>query len=113
MKITNQSKNTLLADTVLIADGPFSRMRGLLGKKSLPDRHALIISPCNSVHTCFMRFPIDVLFLNKENKVIAVVNAMKPFRLSKVYFNVHFVIELPAGTTGSSLTSPGDTLFIR
>lgn len=112
MKITNKTKNTILAKDAIIADTPLKRMRGLLGKKEFNKCQALIIRPCQSIHTFFMRFSIDVLFVDKNNKVIKAISNLRPFRLIPVYFNSAFVIEMPVGTIQLSLTSKGDTLII-
>lgn len=110
--INNKTKNVVLADTVILADSPIKRMIGLLGRKSLRDQEALIIKPCNSIHTFFMRFPIDVVFVNKNNEVVKAISNIVPFRLSPICFRSAFVIELPAGTILSSKTTPGDKLDI-
>ena len=71
MKIINISKNTILADKAEMADTFFKRLIGLLNRKSLGKGEALILSPANCIHSFFMRFSIDVLFLDKSNKVVA------------------------------------------
>ncbi|MCU0651423.1 MAG: DUF192 domain-containing protein [Candidatus Omnitrophica bacterium] len=113
MKIINQSKNTLLADKAVIACTPLARMRGLLGRAELKLGEALILKPCNSVHTFFMRFAIDVLFLDKNNRVNKIISVMKPFCISGIYLRSHSAIELPAGMIKSSLTTQGDTLLLE
>ncbi|MBU0503872.1 MAG: DUF192 domain-containing protein [Candidatus Omnitrophota bacterium] len=113
MKITNKTKNTILADDVIIADTPSRRMRGLLGKKDFDKGRAMIIRPCQSIHTFFMRFSIDVLFIDKNNKVIKVIPDLRPFRLTPVYLDSAFIIEMPVGVIQLSLTSKGDTLIFE
>jgi uncharacterized protein len=113
MKITNKTKNSVLADDVIMADTPLMRMRGLLGKEEFHKGQALIIRPCQSIHTFFMRFPIDVLFVDKNNKVIKTIDNLRPFRLVPVYFNSAFVIELPVGAIQQSSTSKNDTLLLE
>jgi uncharacterized membrane protein (UPF0127 family) len=112
MQIINRSRNAILAQNAALADTPFTRIRGLLGKKELKPGEGLIISPCNSVHSFFMRFTIDVLFLDKEWRVIKTLPNFKPFRLSPIYFRAHLAIELPSGTVDSTHTHPGDTLAL-
>ena len=112
MKIINQTKNTLLAEDVIMADRPLKRIRGLLGRKEFKKGEAIILKPCNSIHTFFMRFPIDVLFIDKENRVIKAVSHLEPFRLTPVYFNSAFTVELPSGTISSTLTCEGDSLLL-
>lgn len=110
MKIINQTKNTILAEETITANGFFSRMKGLLGKKELSKGHAIILTPCNCIHTLFMRFAIDVLFVGKDNNILELINTLKPFRVSPPYYLAKFVIELPAGTIQSTATQKGDSL---
>ncbi|MFH1127854.1 MAG: DUF192 domain-containing protein [Candidatus Omnitrophota bacterium] len=110
MRLINKTKNTILAQDVQVADTLFSRMRGLLGKKELKSGQAIVLKPCNSIHTFFMRFPIDVVFVNKDNKVVKTIPGLKPFCLSGIYFSSSFAIELPAGTIQANLTEQTDTL---
>lgn len=95
-----------------MADSPFKRMKGLLGKKGLKPGEALIIKPCNSIHTFFMRFPIDVLFVSKDNRVIKAISGIKPFRLTYIYYHADFAVELTAGIISSTATCTGDHLSI-
>jgi uncharacterized membrane protein (UPF0127 family) len=111
--ILNKTKDCILANKVQTADTPVKRMVGLLGRKSLSQGEALIIKPCNSVHTFFMRFPIDVLFVDKNNLVVKTINNIVPFRISPISFRSKFVIELPVGTIQATKTFPGDQLIIN
>jgi uncharacterized membrane protein (UPF0127 family) len=113
MKIINTTRNTVLADHVIVADSAFSRLKGLLGKKRLENNHALILKPCNSIHTFFMAFSIDVLFIDKQNKVIEALSCIAPFRMSKIYIRSACVIELPAGSIKATSTSIADTLLFE
>lgn len=113
MKLINKSKDTQVAQELALADNPLSRMIGLLGRKKLLDGEALLIKPCNAVHTFFMRFSIDVIFASKENKVIKVIKDLRPFRITPVYFNALFVIEVPSGTAERTHTQEGDILCIE
>lgn len=113
MKIINKSKNIILAEEAILAASLFKRMRGLLGKKELRLGEALILKPCNSVHTFFMHFAIDVLFVNRDNCVIKAISGLKPFRLTRIYYNAVFAIELSAGVIQSTSTCPGDLLSIE
>lgn len=92
---------------------PFKRMKGLLGKKELKKGQALVLKPCNSIHTFFMRFPIDVLFVDKDNRVIEAISKVQPFRLTYIYFNAALAIELPTATIQSSSTSKGDSILLE
>lgn len=112
MRIINQSKNTILSENAILANKFFKRIKGLLGKKEFVKGEALVIRPCNSIHTFFMRFPIDVLFVGRDNRVVAAISCLKPFGLSKIYFKASFVVELPAGTISTTFTHKGDLLSL-
>ena len=113
MKIVNTTRNTILADNIQIADNMFSRCKGLLGQKFLEKGSALIIRPCNSIHMFFMRFSIDVIFLDKHSKVVGLVKNIRPFRLSPLFFYACQAIELPAGTIDVSSTELTDTISFQ
>ena len=112
MKLANTTKNLFLAQDALIASTPFFRMKGLLGRKTFNDGEALVIRPCNSIHTFFMRFAIDVLFLDRQNKVIAMLNNVLPWRVSPVYWRGYSVVELPSGVIKKSETAVGDEIIL-
>ncbi|WP_051309756.1 DUF192 domain-containing protein [Desulfogranum japonicum] len=79
------------------AETMMSRLVGLLGRSGLGSGHGLLISPCNQVHTFFMRFVIDVVFLDSENHIVKICPAMRPWRLSPMVFKAKAVLELPEG----------------
>ena len=112
MKAINIRTHKELATNVIVADNLFTRMKGLLGKKELPFGEALWIKPCFSVHTFFMKFPIDVIFLNKTNQVIAAVSNLTPNRMTRLYPQSFSVLELPPGTIVASNTVVGDKIEI-
>ncbi len=102
-----------MAQEATLADRLWQRVKGLLGKKVLRPGCGLVLKPCNSIHTYFMRFPIDVLFVDKANRVIKTLPGLKPYRLTALYFNAYFVIELPVGLIKASGTSEGDILRLE
>jgi uncharacterized protein len=79
-----------------IATTPLARARGLLGRKELPPGEGLLIRPSFSIHTLFMRFPIDVVFLDKSGSVVDVVGRLKPWRAA-TRVRARAVLELAAG----------------
>jgi hypothetical protein len=111
--ILNRTKGTILADKAEFARSFLGRLIGLLNKRQLPAGYALILIPCRSIHTFFMRMPIDCLFLNRDLQVIKIVKDMKPFRLSGHVFEAQMAVELPAGIADKSITELGDTLEIK
>lgn len=110
MIIRNMDRNTVPANDCRIADSFFPRFLGLMGKKSLKHGAGLLITPCNSIHMMFMRFPIDAVFLGPGNEVLYIAEGIKPWRLSPLIRKAHSVLELPAGAVKSSLTEVGDRL---
>lgn len=85
-------------------------MKGLLGRDTLPAGEALWLTPCKSVHTIGMKFPIDILFLDKNRKVVGVEESIPPNRFSSFVFRAEGALELPAGTVSQSETRLGDTV---
>ena len=110
MRLINQTKNTVLAEDVFIADTPFKRIKGLLGKKVFLPNQAIILAPCNSVHTFFMRFAIDILFVDKDYRVVKALPELDPNRISRIYWHASRVIELPAGSLNFTNTQAKDQL---
>ncbi len=108
----NESKGQVLAQNVRIASSLFARMKGLLGTDTLCAGEALWITPCRSVHTLFMRYPIDVLFLNSECAVVA-GSTLAPWALSHWKRQAFSVLELPAGTLQKTHTVTGDRISIK
>jgi uncharacterized membrane protein (UPF0127 family) len=103
----------ILSSDCELADSAFSRMRGLLGRTKLADMQSLWIVPCNSVHTFFMKFTIDVVFLDKEKKVVAINHSMPPYRHSWIYWRARSVLELPAGRCRAVNLNVGDYLAFQ
>ena len=106
---------------ISLRDGPFlcvatiastfrTRGVGLLGRKFLEDTEGLLIVPCSSVHTWMMQFPIDVLYINKENVITKTVSNMRPFRMSFGGKRAHKVLELNSGAIKKHLIRPGQSL---
>ena len=110
MRVVNTTRNVTLADRANLASGPWRRMVGLLGRDHLAEGEGLILRPCSGVHTCFMRFPIDVAFLDKRGRVVRLYPNMVPFRFSPPVFGAHSVVELPAGTIHRTGTEREDYL---
>jgi uncharacterized membrane protein (UPF0127 family) len=111
--VRNLSKETLLAADAAVAKAPWTRMIGLMGQASLPGGKALIFPGTQGVHTHFMRFPIDLLFYDRAQRVYAVAHAVKPWRFSPYHLRAKGVIELPAGALVATRTEPGDQLAIE
>jgi uncharacterized protein len=112
LRVQNQSRGTLLADRAEIADTSKKRKTGLLKHDRLESGEGLWITPCEGVHTVGMKFPIDVLFLNKKRKVVKIRTAMPRWRLALCLW-AHSVLELPSGTAAATQTAAGDQLELE
>jgi len=82
-------------------------------RKVLLPGSGLIIVPCNSIHMFFMRFPLDIIFIDKSDTVVFLIENIKPWRFSRIVRKAHSVIELPAGIIHESRTEIGDILKIE
>jgi uncharacterized membrane protein (UPF0127 family) len=109
LKVSNLTRQTLLASSVEVASSSSERRKGLLGRDNLPSREGLWIVPCESIHTFFMRFSIDLIYLDRSMRVKKVRSNVPPWRLSAC-LTAHSVIELAPGSIKTSQTTPGDQL---
>ncbi|MGO4881561.1 MAG: DUF192 domain-containing protein [Bryobacteraceae bacterium] len=112
MVVRNQTRNTILADAADIADSSEKRRTGLLKHARLDPGQGLWIVPCESVHSFFMKFAIDLVYLDRNKKVRKVRHSMVPWRVSAC-FSAHSILELPAGSVAASGTKPGDQIEIQ
>ncbi|MFD1039292.1 DUF192 domain-containing protein [Virgibacillus byunsanensis] len=94
------------------ADNYWARLRGLLFYKNPIKEEGLLITPCNSVHMLFMRFAIDVVFLDQSNTVVKVVPNLKPWRIVLPVITAHAALELPTGTIKNREICEGDKILI-
>lgn len=112
-RITNTTRGTMLASQAEQARSFLARLRGLMFRASLPNDGGLVIEPNNSVHTFWMRFPIDVVFVDRGNRVVGLVNAMPPNRPYAGARHARRTLELPAGVIAATATEIGDTIDIQ
>lgn len=110
--LINLTKNNIIADKIILADKFWPRMRGLMGKKDLRHDEGLLLVPCNAVHMMFMRFPIDVIFLDRYFVVEKILSNLKPWRTSPIVRGAFQVIELKAGTAVKKGINTGDKLSL-
>ena len=108
----NQTRSKHLATHLEVADDAYTRCKGLLGRDELESGRGIWIYPCESVHTFAMRFPIDLVYLDRHCVVKKVRSGVRPGRLSAC-LSARSVIELPAGTVASTGTLAGDHISIR
>ena len=109
--LKNTRNNQIVAQTLLTAFDSASRRKGLLGRDMLEEGSALIIAPCQAVHTFSMRFAIDVLFVSKDGTVLKVRHNVRPGRIAAA-LRAHAVVEMQAGAVERSGTRVGDVLDV-
>ncbi|MCA9737120.1 MAG: DUF192 domain-containing protein [Gemmatimonadota bacterium] len=108
--VRNADRRTTLGIRVDVADGPWSRLRGLLGRDALAPGEGLLLTPCRAIHMYGMRFPIDVAFLDPEGQVLAAYDSIRPGQRTRRHGDARYALEIPAGTLTESRTRIGDTL---
>ncbi len=109
VRVRNVSKDAFLGDAIEIADSRASRKKGLLTRTGLEPGSGLWIVPCEAVHTFFMKFSIDLVYIDRKKRVRKTVAGLKPWRMSGC-LPAHSVIELPVGVIEATGTAPGDQL---
>jgi len=112
LHVDNPSRGTTLVDRGKVADNVWTRFKGLIGVRDLPQGDGLAIIPCSGVHCMFMSIPIDVVYVSRDHRVAALDPNMKPWSVGRMHRGVHYVIELPAGTIARSGTQVGDQLRV-
>jgi uncharacterized membrane protein (UPF0127 family) len=113
MRVVNATQETVISSACAEARSFFARLQGLMGHPGLNPGEGLLIKPCSSVHSFFMRFPIDVIFVDKQDVVVGLTPAMAPNLPYAGARRAHYVIELPVGTIAASATTIGDQLRIE
>jgi uncharacterized membrane protein (UPF0127 family) len=103
--------NTLVATSVEEVAGRWQRFRGLMLSKDLHDNRGLLIRPARGIHTHFMRFPIDLIYLDERNRVVKIRSDMPPWRIDP--FHAAAVIEVAAGLADAGGVRIGDEIVLR
>ena len=104
-----RSDGTIACERCTVADRMLSRMKGLLGRKDLPTGEGILIRPAPSIHTFFMRFPIDVVFLSRQGEVLKIAEHVAPWRARSCRHS-YAVLELAAGEAGRRGIAVGDRI---
>lgn len=108
IRVRNRSRGTLLGDRIRVADGFWSRLRGLLGRDGLGEGEGLLIEPSRGVHMYGMRFCLDVLLLDRERRVRKGFPGLAPGEVTGLRKGVRYALELPVGTIEATETRDGD-----
>ncbi|MEW5953319.1 MAG: DUF192 domain-containing protein [Bacillota bacterium] len=110
MMLINTATDRVVARKVELASTFGQRLRGLMGRRGMPKGSAMLLYPCNAIHTCFMRFSIDIVFLNREGYVLVIIPKLPPFRFAGPVKESQLVVELPAGETADAQIEIGHKL---
>lgn len=113
LRVTNATRDRLLADRVALADGWWSRLVGLLGRRRLDAGTGLFLTPCRGVHTFGMAFPLDIVLLDACGTALACYPGLAPNRLTRPRPGARHALELPAGTLDATGTRTGDRIIWR
>jgi uncharacterized membrane protein (UPF0127 family) len=113
MIVRNRQRGTVLGEAIEVADTAVQKVKGLLGRDCLLDGQGLLFKKCSSLHTFFMTFPIDIVFMNKDCKVLKVSHNVKPFHLVAAPLRAYYALELPASAVSKSQTRVGDSLMFE
>ena len=109
----NVNKDNLVLENIKLANGFLQKFKGLMGQKSLHKSEGLMLLSCNSIHTCFMRFPIDVVFLNINHEVIAMKKGVRPWRMVNFVKKAYITLEMTEGTIEYKNIELGDLLIMK
>lgn len=112
-RVLNETRGEVLAARAQVASSWWGRGKGLIGVRALDDHSGLIIEPCSSIHTWFMRFPIDVLFVTADGRIVKAARSVRPWRAGPVALGARYVVELPDGTLARTGTVVGDRVTVE
>jgi uncharacterized protein len=101
----------VVCERCVVADRPLARMRGLLGRSGLAQDEGILLRPCSSIHTFFMRFPIDVVFCDRDLRVLSVADRVQPWRV-RMQRRARVAVELAAGEASRRGVTPGARLRV-
>ncbi|MDF2884768.1 MAG: hypothetical protein K0R54_5338 [Clostridiaceae bacterium] len=108
--LINIDYNTVISENLTVADTYFKRLKGLMFTKELPSQNALQIIPCSEIHTFFMNYSIDVLYLDGNNNIVYMDEKLQSGKIGKYVKNARSVIELPAGKIKETNIKVGQTV---
>jgi uncharacterized membrane protein (UPF0127 family) len=108
LNLIEKTGNELIAAEVIEANTFFDKLFGLITRRKLKDREGFLIENCNGIHTFWMRYNIDVVFLDRKKRVLTIYYSLKPFRTTPFVKNAFFVLELKSGTIEKTSLKPGD-----
>ena len=111
VRVVNRTRDAPLAEQAELADNPWTRFVGLMGRRELPAGTGLVLKPGGGIHMWFMRIPLDVVHVDKRDRVTHVLRGIKPWRFGPLFVGNKLAIELPVGAADG--TQVGDEIEIE
>jgi uncharacterized membrane protein (UPF0127 family) len=114
VEVLNVTRDTTMATSARVARSFWARGRGLMFARELPQGAGLVIDPCGSIHMFFMRFALDVVYVDRDDRVVRAQRGIRPWRVGPLRTKgARYVVELPVGSIESTGTQVGDQLRIE
>ena len=110
LKVRNTTRGRELGDRILLADTRWLRLRGMMGRPEPGPGQGMLLHPCRGVHMFWMKYPLDVAFLDDDGQVVALYRSLPPWARSRVHRDARYALELPVGAIDDSGTVEGDVL---
>ena len=104
--------DSILVSNIRVANSLKDRIIGLMFSQNLGHFGGLLLTPCNSIHTFFMNYNLDVVFFSKNNKVIKIIREIRPWRITPIYFGSSKVLEVMGGTLSQKIKEGDDLDFV-
>jgi uncharacterized membrane protein (UPF0127 family) len=111
VRVINRTRDEVLAERAELADNSWTRFWGLMGRRELPPGAGLVLQPGGGIHMWFMKIPLDVVHVDKRDRVTHVLRGIKPWRFGPLFVGGKRAIELPAGT--AARTQVGDEIDVE
>jgi uncharacterized membrane protein (UPF0127 family) len=111
VRVINRTRDEILAERAELADNIWTRFWGLMGRAELMEGSGLVLKPGGGIHMWFMRIPLDVVHVGKDDRVTHVLRGIKPWQMGPLFVGNRWAIELPVGTAAT--TQPGDVISIE
>jgi uncharacterized membrane protein (UPF0127 family) len=111
VRVVNRTRDYVLADEAELANNVWTRFMGLMGRRELPAGGGLVLQPGGAIHMWFMRMPLDVIHVDKHDRVTHVLRAIQPWRFGPLFVGGKIAIELPAGVAEG--THVGDEVVVE
>lgn len=108
VRIRCEDRDAVIGDRIRVADRWWPRLRGMIGRPEPEPGEGLLILPCKGVHMQWMRYALDIAFLDDAGRVVAQYHGLKPWRFSRTHKEAACAVELPAGSLAASGTEVGD-----